>query len=145
MPAERVLSIIALVAAIVAAAAVAAFSVRAFLLARRLHELSDEISRVLNSEVRRALAQVEETARGLQQTSGKIDEALVPLEHTLHWAGVLASTLAGRASPALGVLGGVGRALGGILRHGRGSNGGGERPSKREGKLEPPSKPSGAG
>ena len=131
MPVEHVLTILALVGAVVATVAVTAASVRAFLLARRLHQLSDQLSHMLQYEVHEVLAEVAETARGLQQASGKIGAAVQPLDHVIRkvdrWAGVAAEALlASAVSPTLGrvagALGGLKR-LGGILAHGRGANG----------------------
>jgi Flp pilus assembly protein TadB len=126
MPVVETLTILALVVAIVAGAALIAVSVRAFLLAKRLHELSDQFSELLEREVRPAVAEVAETARGLQRAAGKMESAITPIEHTVQkverWVGVAAEAVVARAmSPTFGKVVGV---LGGLLRHGRGSNGG---------------------
>jgi len=132
MLAERLLSLLALAAACVAAGAVTAAALRSVLLAKRLHSLSDQFSRLLEEEVRPALVEVAQAARGLQQTTGKIDAAVVPLEHSLRrlerWTGATAEALLVSAvSPAFGkvtgALGGLRRGLGEIIRHGRGPNG----------------------
>jgi hypothetical protein len=107
----EVLRDVELVAVILAAGAVIALAIRGYLLARRLHRLADEVGRMIESDARRALAQVEEAARGVQRTSSHIDAALVPLSSTVHrierWTAAIAAEalVASAVSPALAKIG----------------------------------------
>jgi outer membrane murein-binding lipoprotein Lpp len=99
-------------AIILAAIAVAAFAVRGYLVAQRLHRLADQVSQLAEMEAKRALLEVETAARRASATVGHIDRTLVPLSNTVRrverWTAAIAAEtlLAGAVSPALAKVGG---------------------------------------
>ena len=121
------LRVIEVVAVIIAALAVTAFSIRIYLLAGRMQRLSDRFSQVLEEDVKGALAEVEQTARRVQETLGKVDAALVPFGHTVRrierWTATIATEalVANALSPALAKvtswLSGLRKGIGGVLKH----------------------------
>jgi hypothetical protein len=122
----EVLRYIEVIAIIVAALAVTAAAVRTFLLSARLEKLSDRAYRTLEEEVQPTLAEVEQTARRIQDSLGKVDATLIPFANTARriekWtAAVATETLVATAlGPALGKVtswvSGVRRGVGGLLK-----------------------------
>ncbi len=120
------LRVIEAVAVIVAALAVTAFSVRIYLLAGRLQQLADQFSRILEEDVRGAVAEIEQAARRTQATLGKVDAALIPFGHTVRrierWTATLATEalVTGALSPALakvsGWLAGLRKGVSSVLK-----------------------------
>jgi hypothetical protein len=74
---------LALLAAALAGLAVAALAIRAYYAVKGLHQLIERVGRVVESEVAGAVRTLGETARGVQQTVGKLDEGLQSLANTL--------------------------------------------------------------
>jgi hypothetical protein len=131
MPAVTVLSLIALVFAIIAAVAVTVASLQSYLLARRWQRLADQIGRTVEGEFKQALVEVAEAARGVRKSAGNVDHALTPLAGVFNRLEGLAATLTvetlvGALVPALtkatGWLSVVRHGLGQVI-HGRSTNG----------------------
>jgi hypothetical protein len=122
----EVLRYLEAIAVIIAAAAVTTFSVRAFLLAKRVHRLADQCGQVLEEDVKRTLAGMEETTRRARETLGRVDASLLPFEQTVRrierWTAAVATEaiVASTLSPALakvsGWLSGVRKGVGSVLK-----------------------------
>jgi len=74
---------LALLAAALAGVAVAALAIRGYYAVKGLHQLIDRLGQVVETEVAGAVRTLGETARGVQQTVGKLDDGLQSLANTL--------------------------------------------------------------
>ena len=74
---------LALLAAAVALLALAAVAIRAYFLVKRIHQLTDQVGRLLESEVSSTIRALGDTARGAQAAVGKLDDGLGSLASSL--------------------------------------------------------------
>ncbi len=127
MTAVTVLSIVALVAAIIAAGAVTAVAIRVHALSRRWERLADQIGQTVEGELKQALTELAAAAQGIQGNTRNIDRMLHPLTDVLDRAKRAAATftvdaLVGAVLARTGISG-VWRGIAEVVRHGRGANG----------------------
>jgi hypothetical protein len=74
---------LALFAAAVALLALAALAIRAYLLVKRIHDLVDQVGRLVDSDVGSTVRAWGDTARGVQQAVGKLDDGFGSLATSL--------------------------------------------------------------
>lgn len=70
-------------AAAVALLALAALAIRAYLFVKRLHRLTDQISRLVESDVAPSIRALGDIAQGARQAVGKLDDGLGSLANSL--------------------------------------------------------------
>ena len=74
---------LALLAAALALLALTALAVRAYFLLKRIHQLVDQVGRLVDSDVASTVRALGDTARGAQQAVGKLDKGLASLANSL--------------------------------------------------------------